>query len=425
MNLLKTFGLLLIVIAVFGTAMFGLNFLTGPIIEANNAGAEFAPLLEVMPEGAKFDGEALIYSKDNAAASALKNVPASVLSVYKEATGLGYAVRVTAESNYSTAPMEITVGVSADGKISGVQVNSYNDTASFDFRQKDPTYLTSYVGKDSALADIGTVSGSTFSSTAFKNAVSEAMNLLIANDLIKEGVKSDAQILTELIATVAPGYTKLLDASASGNIQKAMKAENEVGFAYIMTKGDATLLALVNATGGCKIYNTEGTDVTADHADLVTEAKAHATANQTSYATTLKSKLEKMMTGATDVTALELDTFNTVALAYTFTVEGTTYYGFYSRSVGFHQMDVYFVLDENGAIVKMDAAQFIFEEEYFNAFAGMDTAAYKNGFVGSTADTWNDSTAVIATATMTSNAMKQSTKDVFAAFNTINNGGAQ
>ena len=49
MKLLKTFGILLIVIAVFGSAMFGLNFLTGPIIEANNAGAEFAPCLPSCP----------------------------------------------------------------------------------------------------------------------------------------------------------------------------------------------------------------------------------------------------------------------------------------------------------------------------------------------------------------------------------------
>ena len=425
MNLLKTFGILLIVIAIFGGAMFGLNCYTGPLIAANNAGAEFAPLLAVMPEGSSFNGEAMIYSKDNAAASSLQNVPASVLSVYKEANGLGYAIRCTAESNYSTAPMEITIGISADGKICGVQIDSYNDTASFDFRTKDPAYLGSYVGKDSALADIGIVAGSTFSSTAFKNAVSEAMGVLISNNMITAGVKSDAQILTELVPTVAPGYTKLLEATASGNIQVAMKAENGVGFAYVMTESDASFLAVVNAMGACKIYNVEGADVTADHAALATEAKAHAAANQASYATAVQTKLGRMLSGAADFTALELDTFNTVALAYAFSVEGTTYYGFYSRSVGFHQMDVYYVLDENGAIVKMDAAQFIFEEQYFGNFAGMDTAEYKNGFVGSTADTWSDDKAMIATATMTSNAMKQSTKDVFDAFKTINEGGEQ
>ena len=87
-------------------------------------------------------------------------------------------------------------------------------------------------------------------------------------------------------------------------------------------------------------------------------------------------------------------------------------------------MDVYFVIDANGAIAKMDANQFIFEKEYFATFAGMDDAAYKAGFEGLTTETWTGEAAVIATATMTSNAVKQSTDDAFATFNAIK-GGAQ
>ena len=422
MKLLKSFAVLLAIVIVFGGAMFALNLYTGPIIEQNNAGAEFAPLLAVMPEGATFDGNALLYDAQNAANSTLQSVPAGVLAIYKEANGLGYAIRCTAESQYSTAPMEITIGVSADGKICGIQIDAYNDTAGFDFRTKDPNYLNSYIGKDSALADIGTVSGSTFSSTAFKNAVSEAMGVLIANDMIAAGVKSDEQILTELIATVAPGYSKLLDATASGNIKKAMKAENGAGFAYIMTEGEENYLAVVNAMGACKIYDVEGADVTAAHATLVTEAQEHAGANQTNYLTQLTNKVGRLMADATEVTALTLDTFNTVVCAVSFKVEDATYYGFYSRSVGFHQMEVFLIIDANGAIAKLDATQFIFEEQYFATFGGMNVTEYKNGFVGITGESWTGEQAVIATATMTSNAVKQSTTDAFAAFDSINGG---
>ncbi len=425
MKLLKTLSILLVIIVVFSGAMFALNLYTGPIIESNNAGAEFAPLLSVMPEGSAFDGEALIYSAENAGNSSLKDVPASVLSIYKEANGQGYAIRCTAESSYSTAPMEITIGISADGKICGIQIDSYNDTASFDFRTKDPNYLPSYIGQDSTLADVSIVAGSTFSSTAFKNAVSEAMNVLAANDMIAAGVKSDAQILEELIPTVAPGYTKLAESTTSGNIQKALKAENDTGFAYLITEGEATYLAVVNAMGVCKVYDTEGADVTTAHEAVATEAKTQAAANQTKYDEALATKLGRMMEGATEITAIELDTFNTVVAAASFKLGDATYYGFYSRSIGFHQMDVYMIIDENGAIAGMDAKQFIFDEEYFMAFGGMDVTAYKQGFVGSTAETWSDDTAVIATATMTSNAVKESTKDAFASFNSIKNGGEQ
>jgi hypothetical protein len=72
----------------------------------------------------------------------------------------------------------------------------------------------------------------------------------------------------------------------------------------------------------------------------------------------------------------------------------------------------------------MDAKQFIFEEEYFAAFGGMNVGEYKAGFEGQTSESWTGDAAVIATATMTSNAMKQSTEDAFAAFNAIK-GGAQ
>lgn len=419
MKLIKTILILLVICAVFGAAMFGINFYTGPMIEANNAGAELAPLLAVMPEGASFGGDALIYSSADPSASSLTNVPESVLSVYKEANGLGYVIRCTATSSYSVSPMEITIGIDAEGKICGIQLDSYTD--SVDFRDKDANYLTSYIGKDSALADVGTVSGATFSSSAFKGSVEAAMGVLIENNLIAAGVKSDAQILEELIPTVAPGFTKLVEAAASGNIQKALKAENDTGFAYIMTEGDATYLAVVNATGVCKVYNVEGADVTADHAALADEAKA-ASAAQVSYSDALITKVGNMMDGASDITALELDTFNTVVAAVSFKIGDMTYYGFYSRSIGFHQMDVYIVIDENGAIAKIDAKQFIFEEEYFMSFGGMNVEEYKGGFVGITGETWNGDAAIIATATMTSNAMKESTTDAFASFNSIKGG---
>ena len=57
-------------------------------------------------------------------------------------------------------------------------------------------------------------------------------------------------------------------------------------------------------------------------------------------------------------------------------------------------------------------------------FGGMDVTAYKDGFVGITGETFTGDEVIIATATMTSNAMKESTQDAFAAFNALK-GGAQ
>ena len=410
-HLLKTIAILLCIVAIFGVAMFGLNFLTGPIIAENNKGAEFAPLLAVMPEADNFEE----------VTSTLTGVPESVIAIYKETSGKGFVVRAKASTQYSKEPMEITFGITADGKICGIQLDVYTD--SIDFRAKDANYITSYLEKDSALADIGTVSGATYSSTAFKSAVSEGFSVLISNSLIAEGVKSDAQILQEMIPTLAPGMLKTEEAPVSGNIEKALKAGNDAGFAYVIKSGDASFLALVNATGACKVYDVTGADVTDAQSAIADEAKA-ASASQKSYTDDLTSKITKLFADASDIAPIELSTFNTVVSAVSFKSSGAEYYGFYSRSIGFHQMDVYFVIDANGAIAKMDAKQFIFDEEYFSNFGGMDVGSYKGGFVGITTDTWNGDAAVIATATMTSNAIKQSTDDAFAAFNAIK-GGAQ
>jgi hypothetical protein len=421
-DLIKMIVTLLVIVVVFGAAMFGLNFHTAPLIEANNAGAELAPLLAVMPEGATFGGDALIYDAANASASTLKDVPASVLTVYKESAGLGYVIRVTASSQYSKEPMEITVGIAADGKICGIQLDKYTD--SIDFRTIDANYTESYIGKDSALADVGTVSGCTFSTTAFKNAVTEAMGVLISNDMIAAGVKSDAQILQEMIPTVAPGFTKLVEATASGNVEVALKAENDTGFAFVVKEGESSYLAIVNAIGVCKVYDVEGNDVTENKSAVVDEATALAAASQSDYTEALTKKVQALMPDAADIAAVDFDTFNTVVSAVTFKIDGADYYAFYSRSIGFHQMNLYIVVDANGAIAKIDADQFIFEEEYFMTFGGMDVSEYKQGFEGITSDAWTGDQAIIATATMTSNAMKESTTDAFATFDAIIEGGA-
>lgn len=434
MKLLKTILILLIIVAVFGGAMFGLNFYTGPIIEANNAGAELAPLLAVMPEGAEFGEGALIYSSENAAASTLTEVPANVLSVYKEKNGLGYVVRATATSGYTSSPLVTTIGITSDGKICGIQIDSYGDDAGNNWNQKILTndYIQTYIGQDSALADVELIANPTSekaSSVAYKNAVSAAMGVLISNNMIVAGVKSDAQILEENLATVAPGFAQLAETAASGNIQKALKAGNGAGFAYIMTEGEATYLAVVNASGACKVYGVDHSaeeavvvEVTADHAALVTEAQAQAAANQQSFESKANRKFKGLVDGADGFEVLALDGFTTIVYAAKFTVGEVNYYGFYSRAVGYDQMDIYVIVDETGAIVKISAATLFFDTEHFPVDDTVDAKEYENSFAGFTADTFTGDNAVIAGATFTGNAMKQATKDAFAAFESIKGG---
>ena len=422
-HLLVTIAILLAITTVFGGLMFGLSFYTEPLIASHSAGAANARLDAVMSKGAKGykDITATLTLPEKFVNSENAKRTADIVAVHEEVSGLGYVVEVawTSEDTHGENNL-VLVGISTDGKIIKVNNETYNDTPTFDIFNKDPNYTATFVGKDSALADVGTVAGSTHSSESFRSAVAHAFEVLIANNMITASEKSPAKILEELVPSVAPGFTKLLEATASGNIQKALQSENGAGFAYIMTEGKGSYLVIVNATGACKIYDVEGADVTAAHSALADEAKAHAAANQTAYLDSFKTQLETMMPGATEIQPVVLDTFNTVVSAVSFKVEGATYYGFYARSFGFDQMDVFVIIDENGAIAKINAKQFIFMEEYFLGFAGVP-GGYTNGFVGVTGD-WNGDAATITGATMTTNATKQAVNDAFAAFNSIKGG---
>ena len=168
----KVIIVLALICAIGAGLLTGVNALTAPLIEANNASLAFGPLFEVMPDAKDFNS---IYSAADPAASALADVPETVTDIYEEVSGQGYAVKLSITQGYTGDPIEFTMGVSTDGKITGAQVTAYNDSK--DFGQTE--YPLTYVGQDSALADVSLVAGVTYSSSAFKNAVSDAFTALI------------------------------------------------------------------------------------------------------------------------------------------------------------------------------------------------------------------------------------------------------
>ena len=382
----------------------GINMITGPIIEAQRAAAANGALLEVMPDGTNFEEIDI---------SAL-GLPEAITNAYKETSGMGYVFRVTS-TGYKSG-MVIMVGVSSEGKITGSKCLETQDTYG-----KEPQIDNTYNGQSLADFTPNMISGATMTSGGYRDAVSQALQSFT----LASGGKLDPAIALEAkIAELAPGFVNPAAVDTSGSFKKILKAANDAGFAYIFSDGENGFLTLVNASGGCIVYDSEGNDVTEAQSALADEAKAHAAANQKSYSDDLSARITKHFADASDITPVEFSTLGTIVSALSFKSNGADYYAFCSRSMGFHQMDVYVIIDANGAIAKMDAKQFIFEEEYFGNFGGMNAGEYKTGFEGLTTDTWSGEQAVIATATMTSNAMKQSTDDAFAAFNAIK-GGAQ
>ena len=415
---------LVLIFAVFALVLFGINIFAAPLIEANGSAQQFAPLYSVMPEAKGFE---LIYDANDSAASALVDVPETVQAIYSETSGLGYAIRLSTTQGYTKEPIEFTIAIDAEGKISGTELTAYPDTKDF-----GADYPGSFIGQDSALGDVGLVAGVTYSSSAFKNAVSDGFAALIANDLVGAGVKSDAQILTELSVQVFTGLANRDGVAqveepeiAEGQftfIQKIMKALNGSGFAFVAKDGESSYLLTCNVSGAVRVYDIEGKDVTdTANAAMVEEASSYAAANTVSTADAELKKLRTMVSEGAELTALPLDdVFNSVTGAYRVTDGETTLYGFCARPYAYSNQPiaVYYVLDENGAIVSMACDEIILFGEYFTSYE-LDEAKYKEGFAGLTAGSFTGEQTLISGATASTNAMTVAIEDVFAAFQAI------
>ena len=159
------------------------------------------------------------------------------------------------------------------------------------------------------------------------------------------------------------GVLKATEITPSGSMEAAYQADNGTGFAFIMNEASGSFLTVVNAMGGCAVYDVDGNDVTGSHDALVQEARTAAAANQPDVAEACQSKLQRMYEGAADINPVELNTFSTVVYAAGFRFENTDYTIFYCRPTGFDQMDVYVVLDTADAIAKVDAKQLFFDTD--------------------------------------------------------------
>ena len=332
-------------------------------------------------------------------------------------------------NGYYSKPIEFSLSVTADGKIIDMVTTSQHEHEGQGGAGNE-AYYDKWIGAtaddivistSSKNPDIGAIAGSTFTSKGYQEAVKAALQ---AATLLSGGKVDPAQLLESKIAELAPGFVnpKAVALPAGSEFAKIFKASNDAGFAYIYSDGEIGYLVLVNATGVCAVYNIDGEDVTDAQATLAESAKAHAKANQKSYDSNLTMKVEKLYATASDITTVEVNAFGTLVSALTFKVDGADYYAFYSRSMGYKQMDVYIIIDANGAIAKLDVKSLLFDEEYFQYESSypedLDPKDYKEGFEGITSD-WTGEEAMIAGATKTSNAIKQSTNDAFDAFELI------
>lgn len=163
----------LFIICLIATALLGItNDVTSPIIDELAVETEINSRKEVFPDAAEF-GEAKI------------NDEASIVAALDEnGNTIGYVVVNTAKG-YG-GDVSVMTGVTADGKVTGINILSHSETAGLgakatgeDFRSRFEGLVSGItVSKDKAGDNsIDAITGATITSRAVVNAVNEAIEL--------------------------------------------------------------------------------------------------------------------------------------------------------------------------------------------------------------------------------------------------------
>lgn len=88
---------------------------------------------------------------------------------------IGGAMKVTATS--FGGPMELMVGIDAEGKISRVEILSIADTPGIGLKVKDIAFLAKFAGQENP-NKVDSIAGATVSSSAVKGGVAKAVEVL-------------------------------------------------------------------------------------------------------------------------------------------------------------------------------------------------------------------------------------------------------
>ena len=416
-TLMRSALCLLLLLALMAGLVYGANGVAAPIVAENE---RLAAEAAAAAEKALLGDSVMLYDRADPAASTLTVTADTVQSVYRDESKQSYLLRLSTFEGYTKdVPIELTLVVDFEGKIVSLAVESSGET-----KELSEDLLPSFAGQDSTLAGVELVAGVTFSSSAIRNAVNDGFNALIENGLFAAAEKSDEQLLRELLAVVYPGLVNKAgvvqgeELAGAGSVTSGYKAANGSGFAWFVG-GEKELLAVSTTLGGVTLYDAAGEDVTASaDAALLDEIRSLSEANAEDFSAETEKNLAKMLEEGAALTAAEIPGLcSTVVGAYTVETAEGTLYAFAAHPYGYSNepMELYYVLDESGAITAFRAKELILYSEYFSNYT-LDEPSYKEGFLGLTAESFNGEQALIAGATMSTDAVDTATRDVFEAF---------
>ncbi len=220
MKMMKSALSLTIICAVVAVLLAATNFVTAPIIEANEAAAANDALLVVMPNGTGF--EAVDISS--------YTLPATVSEVYSEASG-GYVVKLVT-AGYSSG-LVVMVGVDANGTVTGATCLASSETLGY-----EKTYGDTTVGATVETVDgIDTIAGATRTTEAYKNAVKDALNTAVIMGGGSVDIRTDEEILLDNLSQALPegegAFTSFFIQEVLEVTDQVYHADNDAGYVFV------------------------------------------------------------------------------------------------------------------------------------------------------------------------------------------------
>lgn len=220
MKMMKSALSLTIICAVVAVLLAATNFVTAPIIEANEAAAANDALLVVMPNGTGF--EAVDISS--------YTLPATVSEVYSEASG-GYVVKLVT-AGYSSG-LVVMVGVDANGTVTGATCLASSETLGY-----EKTYGDTTVGATVETVDgLDTIAGATRTTEAYKNAVKDALNTAVIMGGGSVDIRTDEEILLDNLSQALPegegAFTSFFIQEVLEVTDQVYHADNDAGYVFV------------------------------------------------------------------------------------------------------------------------------------------------------------------------------------------------
>ncbi len=410
-NTIKSIIVLTCICLVVALLLSGINSITAPIIEEQEAAANSAAYADILP------GATNLVEVEG-------TFPETVTKMMKDEGGAGYVFEATTKG-YTGSPISLLVSVDAAGNI--VKFDITNPTYP-ESKGTAEEFEALYTGKVLPPAD--TISGCTVSSNAYKAALNDIFTVFCEYAGVE---KSDEQKLADLYSTIMPNGTDKsgthtftaidLPEGVASSITAVYTPVSKTGYVVLAKSGDTALAVGVNAYG--KVFylsDLDGNDKLADaaFASVITDIETtlpsiYETNNDDIVAKMVEKGIISSASGATKVD------FGTVSNDVVAVYKVSGGYAYVAKAEGFGDvLEVCYVIGANGNIANY-ATLYQKEVAYENLYGTViDTDEYADNLGGKAVADVTDDTLIIAGSTFTTEATTKAWNSVKAAHEIMN-----